>query len=149
MTNKELLDAAVANGIFNGAWTYCFNSQCDRHAECARFLSTTLLPKETDWGYAIFPNACQGGKCRHFLQLHKVQLAWGFSNTFDNVRTVDVDKLRWKMWGLLGSRTSYYRYNSGERKLLPKQQAAISRLFASFGYDTVVYDHVQESVVAL
>lgn len=147
MTQEDLLKTAVGNGLLDGNWTYCFNQQCSRHGECVRFLSSQYKPNHLDYGSAVYPNACQGGTCRHFSQLRTVRTAWGFGKLFHNVKQSDVAMLRARMKGLLGSQASYYRYHQGKRHLTPEQQTAINKIFAQYGYSNIAFEHYQEETI--
>lgn len=146
MTQEELLKTAVGNGLLDSNWLYCFNQQCNRHGECARFLSSQYKPDRLDHGPAVYPDACRDGNCQYFNQLRIVRTAWGFGNLFHNVKLSDVPTLRTRMKKLLGSQTSYYRYHQGKRHLTPEQQTAINKLFAQYGYNDIAFEHYQEEI---
>lgn len=72
--------------------------------------------------------------------------AYGFSKMFENVRKKDVSLLREKVIEYLGSQSGYYRYNSGQRLLLPEQQEQILALFREQGYqENLSFDHYSET----
>ena len=48
--------------------------------------------------------------------------------------------------GILGGKTSYYRYHRGEKLLTPEQQEAINELFEEKGYCKPSFDHYKESI---
>ena len=124
------------------AWRYCFCSECERHDDCLRYHTAQHIPDDKAWGYAIFPTACRNGECNYFKEIRVVTVAYGFDAMFSEVKNKDVTRLRKKMCDLLGGRSTYYRYYSGEYKLLPEQQEAIKALFAKHGYtENVSFDH--------
>ena len=45
----------------------------------------------------------------------------------------------------LGSRGTYYRYQSGERLLTPEQQQKILQLFTAKGYNGLSFEHYVET----
>lgn len=60
----------------------------------------------------------------------------------------DERSLRNNIADYLGSKTSYYRYSRGDRKLTPEQQADILGIFAEWGYDTsdMRFEHYREAI---
>ena len=87
------------------------------------------------------------GDCPHFKEIKVVRAAYGFKLLFKEVKQKDLDALRGKVVKYLGSYRTYYRYNSGERKLTPEQQEYISGLFRQFGYsDELQFEHYQDII---
>jgi hypothetical protein len=101
-------------------------------------------------GYAIFPSALHDGQCSYFREAREVRLKWGFKKLYPLVRHYLRAELRRALIGLLGSNGSYYRYQTGRRRLTPEQQEQVQRLLARFGYDgpppfeheSVAYDYL-------
>lgn len=146
MDKDNLLKIAFDDGKVPASWSYCFNSQCPKSNECVRFMSTQYLDKGRDAGYAIYPNACQGKECRHFMQLRVIKSAWGFDKLFKDVRVCDAPTLRAKMKAYLGSKGQYYRYKLGQLRLTPEQQGWIKSLFGQYGYVDVEFDNFKEEI---
>ena len=67
----------------------------------------------------------RGGDCKFFKEIRLVRVAYGFTTMFKEVKNKDVAQLRKDVFGLLGGRSTYYRYHRGEYKLLPEQQEAV------------------------
>ena len=124
------------------AWRYCFCSECERHDDCLRYHTGLHLPADKLWGYAVLPAACKDGDCEFFKEIRLVRLAYGFDAMFEDVKNKDVTHIRADIFALLGGRSTYYRYHSGEYKLLPEQQEAIAAILAKYGYtENVKFDH--------
>jgi len=127
-------------------WCNCFCDGCPKHTDCLHYEVGRHLPMSTTYGYAIYPMAYQQGDCPHFRPIRVIKVAWGFRGLFYEVKEKDGTYLRNKMMHYLGGRTTYYRYNKGERLLTPEQQQWIMNLFAKQGYDTkgLSFDHYRE-----
>lgn len=145
--NTELLKTAVQNSNIPAYWPYCFNSGCARRDTCVRYQAGTALDATTHTaGLAVYPAAARLEQCPHFKLLRTIRSAWGMARLFDNVRVSDAPLLRQRMKSMLGGNGTYYRYHHGTRRLKPEQQAQIRRLFASFGYDGIEFEHYQTEI---
>lgn len=120
----------------------CFQSDCPQAAECIRYLVREYVPEYVTNGFAVFPTARREGTCRWFKQTRVVQMAWGFSRLFDEVKAKDSSTMHKQLYAYLGSRMEYSRYHRGLKKLTPEQRQGIARLFRSHGYEAEpVYDN--------
>lgn len=142
----QLEDPDFVNSIIYPGWYYCFNAECPRTAECICYISSRFLPEDKDYGNAIYPRALRDGKCRHFMRARVEQRAWGMTHLYDNVKHKDAISLKYRMMGLLGGRSKYYRYNRGEVHLTPELQQEVNQLFAEWGYQPPRFDHYQNEV---
>ena len=85
------------------------------------------------------------GDCAHFCPIEKVCMALGFRNIFNNVLARDITKMRAELVDFLGSRTTFFRYQSGEKPLNPFQQEWIRQLFRRYGYNNdFAFDNTKE-----
>lgn len=148
MKQVELLEKVMTKDGLPYGWTYCFNEQCAVKEECVRFLSTRYLSDKCYSGQAVFPMAWRNGNCKYYEKLRVVKLAWGFDHLFLNVKLKDAPILRSRLRGYLGSKGQYYRYKLGQLLLLPKQQVGIKKIFQSYGYEDVEFDHFTEGIAA-
>lgn len=124
------------------SWMFCFRDECPKAEECILHLSGKFIPKDMEWGRAIFPTAVKANGCSHFKKIRKIHAAYGFKKLFEEVKRKDDKPLRDRMKEYLGSQKTYYRYNSGERLLTPEQQQWIISLFNKFGYtENLEFDH--------
>jgi len=125
-------------------WYYCFNGQCPLCSDCIRFITGQYVDDGDDHGLAVFPNALRDGKCRHFKQARFVNLAWGFSKLFDDVKYRDASRLRAFIKAYLGGHNAYYRYANGKHKLTPEQQEGVRNIFRRNGYtENLEFDHYE------
>ncbi len=147
MNYTKLLNVAISGAAIPRDWMYCFNGDCPHHDDCVRYHSTAALDRLHTSGNCVFPTALRDdGSCTHFKQLRIVCVAWGFRRMFDEVRVADAPLLRTLMKGYLGGHGTYYMYNSGKRRLMPKQQEWIRKLFASYGYKNVEFDNSRDEI---
>jgi len=137
----NLTNETFVNSLIYSGWEYCFNAGCPRTAECFRFISAKFKPEGQTSGGAVYPDAYLHGSCKHFVRVRSYKAAWGLSGFYDNVKHRDVQGIKSRVMGAMGSRTSYYRVNRGEKHLSPEEQDAVSKIFAEYGYEAPVYDH--------
>lgn len=148
MTQADLVRLYFANGETRTYWQYCFNEQCPHAQECAHQLSVAYKDPELTDGRSIFPDALKDGKCKYFLQLHIVKMAYGMEHILDDLKRKDLRDFRIRMTSYFGSNTSYYRYKLGQTALLPEQQQYILMWCKEHGYDNLKFDKYTEEVVA-
>lgn len=131
------------------SFAVCFNDACPRREECLRRLAGEAMSQKYDRGETIYPCALKAdGHCRQFLQKRVIRAAWGFRTLFRKIRHEDYSTLRWRVMGLFGSESQFYRYNRGDYKLSPKLQDKVLDIFKRSGYDTTDFrfEHYEEMV---
>lgn len=146
MKEKNVLKMAFDEGRMPRSVTYCFLSNCPQRETCVHHLCFLANGERMEKGRAVFPGALKKDGCPYFAPLRMVRMAWGFDGLFRDVKVKDAPKLRAQMRELLGSKGQYYRYKLGRMKLLPEQQAEVERLFSSFGYSEVEFDHFSDEI---
>jgi len=142
----DLTDPKFMSSIVGRNWYYCFNADCPRTGECVRFLATKFKPKDVTCGCAIYPDATLDGPCKHFCRVIVVKTAWGLSHLYDDVKHKDAHIMKYAVMNAMGSRTSYYRINRGEKHLFPEGQEAVKQVFADYGYGEPRYDYYGEEI---
>ncbi len=116
------------------SWYNCFNSACPKAGECMHFMTGKNVPADVTLGNAIYPNACKNGECRFFKQIRMMRGAYGFNTMLNDLKRKDEELLRGMITDYLGSNTTYYKFNRGEKLLTPEQQEWILALFRKYGY---------------
>ena len=147
MENNPLL--TLRPGDVPMTFAVCFNSDCPRQTQCLRYAAGQAVMPQRDHGPSVFPNALKSdGSCRFFFLFRTIQAAWGFSALFKKVRHEDYPTLRWLLKDFIGSDRQFYRYNRGDYKLTPEEQAKVLNIFRRYGYDTqdMRFDHYEEMV---
>lgn len=120
----------------------CFLSNCPLSDRCLRHLAGQHLLPNQQIGPAVYPTALNGDTCSMFREKRYIRAAYGFKTLFKDVKLKDSNPLREALYQYLGSITTYYRYQRGERMLTPEQQQWILTLFASKGYtDQLSFEH--------
>ena len=120
----------------------CFLSNCPLSDRCLRHLAGQHLLPNQQMGPAVYPTALNGDQCPMFREIRYIRAAYGFKTLFKDVKLKDSNPLREALYQYLGSITTYYRYQRGERMLTPEQQQWILTLFASKGYtDQLFFEH--------
>lgn len=119
----------------------CFNTECEKHADCIRYLAGKHLPTIVMGGPCVYPNAWKGGSCPYFKQTRIIHGAWGLRNLFKGIAQKDAQILKAKVTNYLGGPVAAYKYQHGEILLTPEQQAHIKELFEELGYQNeLVFD---------
>ena len=140
-------DESFAKSLIYDGWAYCFNSDCPMASKCFRFQSSRFKPESKICGNAVYPGVFTDQGCKCFVTPQVVNVTWGFRRLYDDVKTRHADSIKMRVMGLLGGKTNYYRYNRGEKKLLPEQQQLIAAVFREYGYNLVNYEHTAEQAV--
>ncbi len=130
------------------SWYNCFNSACPKAGECMHFMTGKNVPADVTLGNAIYPNACKNGECRFFKQIRMMRGAYGFNTMLNDLKRKDEELLRGMITDYLGSNTTYYKFNRGEKLLTPEQHEWILALFRQYVYtgekefegDRYIYD---------
>lgn len=116
------------------SWYNCFNAACPKAGECMHFMTGKNVPADVTLGNAIYPNACKNGECRFFKQIRMMRGAYGFNTMLNDLKRKDEELLRGMITDYLGSNTTYYKFNRGEKLLTPEQQEWILALFRKYDY---------------
>ena len=115
-------------------FVYCFNKTCPRSAECLRFFLGEQSSERPEIGLCVFPRNAENTECPYYRTSQSMLMAWGLTPLFKDVYQKHSKILHERIYALLGSRASYYRYNSGAQLLSPEQQEEILSIFESLGY---------------
>lgn len=139
------MDIDFTPDMFPYGFYRCFMSDCPKADTCAHFLAGRYIEEGVTAGLAVFPTARKGDKCVHYKQTRVIRVAYGFKTIFADVKKRDYTTLRQEVRQYLGSNTSYYRYNRGEKLLTPAQQKWIITLFRNYGYtENLRFDHYRD-----
>ncbi|MBQ8462572.1 MAG: hypothetical protein IJ544_00445 [Prevotella sp.] len=130
----------------SAGYRLCFNGGCPKCSECIRYVAGQHLPGSVTYGPAIYPNALGAGECPFFTQAQEIRAAWGFAPLYQRVQRHHRAPIRKAITAYLGSVGTYYRYNSGERKLSTEQQRHIMDIMGAYGYtDDLAFEHYEAS----
>ena len=129
----------------------CFNSECEKHENCIRYLAGKHIPPVMMGGPAVYPNACKNGICPYFKQTRIIHGAWGLRNLFKDIPNKDAQILKAKVTNYLGGPVATFKYQHGEMLLTPEQQEEIHNMFKKLGYEhdlvfdgfTFIYDFTE------
>lgn len=125
-------------------WAFCFNNRCVMAETCMRRFSTGIVGKEREVGMTVFTDAAAEGKCRWYREKRIASMAWGLQEAFTKVLYKDAAPIRRALMEILGGKGGYYRYNRGEKRLTPEKQEAVMKVFGSFGYHDIAFDHYED-----
>ena len=115
-------------------WAICYVAECPRKDECMRYQVYLHAPQGRVYHKCILPTVLTQSECPQFHPIQKVRVAVGFRNIFNNVLARDIAAMRSELANYLGSQSTFFRYQRGERQLLPQQQQWIQKLFRRYGY---------------
>ena len=115
-------------------WTLCFLADCPRREECMRYQVAQLAPEKMTKGSCVMPVVLKRDSCPHFMPVHIVRAAAGFTQIFKDVKERHHAEMRQKIANHLGGGGTYYRYRNGSKLLMPEQQQWIRNLFKQYGY---------------
>ena len=116
-------------------WAVCFNGECPLKSECMRFQAAETMPDSVMTWRTIMPAAWKKGNCIAFVRKRVERKAYGLKHFLDHVEQKDYHWLREKTMDYLGGRTSYYRYNRGQKLLSEAQQQYLLQMMKRAGYE--------------
>lgn len=124
---------------------YCIHADCPRSATCLRQLAFEASSRFIA-GDFIDPRLPQGEACKYYLSNEPLRFARGFQRGVSRLAHGDYLDFRSDLRDVLGlSRTGYYRFFSGTKRIDPTTQAKIRELFAEYGItDGEVFDAYEE-----
>ena len=141
MSKKTMKDTITLLGIsfsfkdVSPMLPLCFCDECPLATDCLSHAIGQQVPHDKTFGRAVYPTAYKNNdRCPHYKKVRAIRAAYGFAPLFREVKLKDAALLRSAMYDYLGSRSYYYRYNSGEYLLTPEQQEWILNLFRRHGY---------------
>ena len=117
-------------------WAVCFLPDCPLAETCLRHRAAQLLPPTVKKHAAVLPSARQDEVCSLYVSAEPVRMAWGLRHTFGKVLPAHYQAMRPHLEAYFGSHTTFYRYYNGLRPITPTQQAWLTQLLRSMGYDT-------------
>lgn len=128
-------------------WAFCFNATCPMCETCTHFLSGKYMTKRMLVGKAVFPQAMNDGQCQFYKEFRTVRMAYGFNGIMDIVENKDKKSIRNLLYCCTGSKSTFYRMNSGEVLIGPQMQQKIMNVLLNNGYkDAAKFDVYIESV---
>lgn len=138
------IETQTVKRLITDQWAYCFNSQCPLASQCFRQISMQYKDADLHQGYAIYPDAIHNGDCHYFVRLKMVKTAWGMNNMLKQVEYGKIGEVRQLLINYLGSFSTFYRYNRGDKHLSSQQQQAIVGILKDNGCSYVTFDHYED-----
>lgn len=123
-------------------WAICFQHDCPLAERCLRHAVAMLVPAEVIRHVTVLPSAREGDQCRLFASAEPVRIARGMKRLIPRIYSEKVTAIRQGLYGIFGSKSSYYRYRDGDYDITPEQQARVAALFRKYGVEAEPqYDH--------
>ena len=127
-------------------WAICFQDDCPLAKSCLRHAVAMLAPADLTRHVTVLPAARKDGQCSLFATAEPVRIARGMKRLIPRIYSEKVTAIRQGLYGIFGSKSSYYRYRDGDYVITPEQQARIAALFRKHGVEAEpVYDHTSHT----
>ncbi|MEE0962324.1 MAG: DUF6078 family protein, partial [Bacteroidales bacterium] len=75
----------------------------------------------------------------------KVDMAYGMTKSFENVKAKDISQIRKRLQNYFGH-TEYFRRRNASKPITPTEQVFIRKVFAEFGYE-ITFDEIREETL--
>lgn len=133
-------------------FAHCAGNHCAKAGECLRHTAYKMLAANTSETYTMVNSAAITGaqSCPFFMPDRKERFAWGISNIYDNVRAVDLRRVRYEVISYFGTGV-YYKIKQQRRVITEEEQKLIRLSFTEMGYDgnSIEFDRYEEQYPAL
>lgn len=141
------IETQTVKRLITDQWAFCFNTQCPLASQCFRQISMQYKEADLHQGLAIYPDAINNGACQYFVRLKMMQTAWGMNHMLKQVEYGKIGNVRQQLINYLGSISTFYRYNRGEKHLSSEQQQVIVGILKDNGCSYVTFDHYEHEYI--
>ncbi|MEE0936417.1 MAG: DUF6078 family protein, partial [Bacteroidales bacterium] len=84
-------------------------------------------------------------KCKYYVEDKKVDMAYGMTKSFEDVKAKDIAQIRKRLQNYFGQ-AEYFRRRNASKPISPKEQEFIRGVFAEFGYEIAFDKIVKETL---
>ena len=123
----------------------CFNENCLLAKKCLRRKVAEQSLGSTDVWRVVNHKKFKDRNCKYYFEEKKVNIAYGMTRSFDQVRAKDIAGIRKELIRFFGQ-NYYYKKRRAELPITPKEQAFISQLFKQYDYE-LEFDRIEKETL--
>ena len=123
----------------------CLSDDCPLAEKCLRRISAEYSKENDEFFRVVNHRLTDKTNCKHYIEDKKVDMAYGMTKSFENVRAKDISQIRKRLQNYFGH-TEYFRRRNASKPIPPSEQVFIRKVFAEFGYEIAFDKIVKETL---
>ena len=126
----------------------CLNSlsdDCPLAEKCLRRISAEYSKENDEFFRVVNHRLLDKTNCKHYVENKKVDMAYGMTKSFENVKAKDIAQIRKRLQNYFGY-AEYFRRRNASKPITPTEQEFIKKVFAEFGYEIAFDKIVKETL---
>ena len=123
----------------------CLSDDCPLAEKCLRRISAEYSQENDEFFRVVNHRLIDKTNCKHYIEDKKVDMAYGMTKSFENVRAKDISQIRKRLQNYFGH-TEYFRRRNASKPITPTEQVFIRKVFAEFGYQ-IAFDEIREETL--
>ena len=123
----------------------CLSDDCPLAEKCLRRISAEYSKENDEFFRVVNHRLIDKTNCKHYVENKKVDMAYGMTKSFENVKAKDIVQIRKSLQNYFGY-AEYFRRRNASKPITPKEQEFIRKVFADFGYEIAFDKIVKETL---
>ena len=123
----------------------CLSDDCPLAEKCLRRISAEYSKENDNIFKVVNHRLLDKTNCKHYIEDKKVDMAYGMTKSFENVKAKDISQIRKRLQNYFGH-TEYFRRRNASKPITPTEQVFIKKVFAKFGYE-ITFDEIREETL--
>ena len=123
----------------------CLSDDCPLAEKCLRRISAEYSKENDEFFRVVNHRLLDKTNCKHYVENKKVDMAYGMTKSFENVKAKDIAQIRKRLQNYFGY-AEYFRRRNASKPITPKEQEFIKKVFAEFGYEIAFYKILKETL---
>ena len=123
----------------------CLSDDCPLAEKCLRRISAEYSKENDNIFKVVNHRLIDKTNCKHYVEDKKVDMAYGMTKSFENVRAKDISQIRKRLQNYFGH-TEYFRRRNASKPIPPSEQVFVRKVFAEFGYEIAFDKIVKETL---
>ena len=123
----------------------CLSDDCPLAEKCLRRISAEYSKENDEFFRVVNHRLLDKKNCKHYVENKKVDMAYGMTKSFENVKAKDIAQIRKRLQNYFGY-AEYFRRRNASKPITPKEQEFIRKVFADFGYEIAFDKIVKETL---
>ncbi|MBO5838458.1 MAG: hypothetical protein J6R06_02150 [Bacteroidales bacterium] len=123
----------------------CLSDDCPLAEKCLRRISAEYSKENDEFFRVVNHRLFDQTNCKHYVENKKVDMAYGMTKSFENVKAKDIAQIRKRLQNYFGY-AEYFRRRNASKPITPTEQVFIRKVFAEFGYEIAFDKIVKETL---
>ena len=123
----------------------CLSDDCPLAEKCLRRISAEYSKENDEFFRVVNHRLLNQTNCKYYKENKKVEIAYGMTKSFEDVKATDITKIRKKLYNHFGY-AEYFRRRNASKPIPPSEQEYIRGVYADFGYQISFDKIVKETL---